>query len=141
MTRAQVPRLALVVFVNRADCRWLRGLRAGFRHCFVALRDGQTWVTCDALKDRLELSALPISSEFDLAGFYAKHGHTVLLGTTQPNLPRRPFVIAPLTCVTIAKRILGVRATWVVTPWQLCRRLKSEAHGFVTVAPLEQIRP
>jgi len=134
-TGTQVPRLALVVFVDRADSRWLRGLRAGFRHCFVALCDGAAWLACDALKDRLELSILPISPEFDLAGFYAKRGHTVLLGTTRPNLPRRPLALTLLTCVTIAKRVLGVRAPWVVTPRQLCRHLQSDAHGFVTVAP------
>jgi hypothetical protein len=100
----------------------------------VALRDEGMWLACDALKDRLELSVLPISPEFNLAGFYAKRGHTVLLGTTRPNLPRRPLAVAPLTCVTIAKRLLGVRAPLVVTPWQLCRHLKSDAHGFVSVA-------
>ena len=134
------PRLALVVFVNRADSLWLRGLRPGFRHCFVALRDEGTWLACDALKDRLELSVLPISPEFNLASFYAKRGHTVLLGTTRPNLPRRPLAVAPLTCVTIAKRLLGVRAPWVVTPWQLCRHLKSDAHGFASVAAPDEIR-
>jgi hypothetical protein len=133
MTHERLPRLALVVFVNQADCLWLRILRPGFRHCFVALRDGTTWLTCDALKDRLELSVLPLTSEFDLAGFYAEQGHTVLLGTTRPNLPRRPFAVAPLTCVTIAKRLLGVRAPRVVTPWQLFRLLECDAHNFVAV--------
>ena len=136
-SRLRVPRLALVVFVNHADCRWLRGLRPGFRHCFVALRDGVTWLSCDPLKDRIELSLLPVAPSFDLPGFYVKRGHTVLLGTTRPNLPRHPLAIAPLTCVTIAKRLLGVRAPWVLTPWQLCRLLQGQAHGFLTVGPAE----
>jgi hypothetical protein len=114
----------MVVFVGRADCRWLDCLRAGFRHCFVALRDGGTWLICDPLKDRIELSALPIPADFDLPSFYADRGHTVLLGQTKPALPRRPLSIAPLTCVTVAKRLLGVRAPWVLTPWQLCRHLR-----------------
>jgi hypothetical protein len=136
-SRLRVPRLALVVFANHADCRWLRGLRPGFRHSFVALRDGVTWLSCDPLKDRIELSLLPVAPSFDLPGFYVKRGHTVLLGTTRPNLPRHPLAIAPLTCVTIAKRLLGVRAPWVLTPWQLCRLLQGQAHGFLTVGPAE----
>lgn len=129
------PRLALVVFVNHAECRWLRGLRPGFRHCFVTLRDGATWLCCDPLKDRIELAILPVTPWFDLPRFYAKRGHTVLLGSTKPDLPRRPLAIAPLTCVTIAKRLLGVRAPWVLTPWQLCQLLQDRTHGFVSVGP------
>ena len=134
-SRPRVPQLALVVFVAHAECRWLRGLRPGFRHCFVALRDGATWLCCDPLKDRIELSVLPVPPWFDLAVFYGKGGHTVLLGTTRPNVPRRPFAIAPLTCVTIAKRLLGVHAPWVLTPWQLCRLLQGRTHGFLPVGP------
>ena len=133
MSDERIPRLALVVFVDHAGSPLLRALRIGFRHCFVAVRHGTLWLTCDPLKDRLQLSVLPVSAGFDLAGFYAKYGHTVLLGTTNPNLPRGAFTLAPLTCVTIAKRVLGVRAPWVATPWQLCRLLRSGAYDFVTV--------
>jgi hypothetical protein len=129
------PQPALVVFVGHADCCWLGCLRAGFRHCFVALRDGSTWLTCDPLKDRIELSALPIPADFDLASIYADRGHTVLFGQTKPGLARRPLAFAPLTCVTVAKRLLGVRAPWVLTPWQLCRHLRADARGFVDVRP------
>jgi hypothetical protein len=125
------PEPALVVFVGRADCRWLGCLRPGFRHCFVALRVGSAWLTCDSLKDRIELSVLPIPEDFDLAGFYARCGHIVLTGQTAPAVPRQPLSIAPLTCVTIVKRLLGVRAARVLTPWQLYRHLR--AGGFVAV--------
>ena len=139
VSRPRVPQLALAVFVDHTECGWLRRLRPGFRHCFVALRDGAIWLCCDPLKDGIELSILPVAPWFDLAHFYAERGHTVLLGTTQPNLPRRPLAIAPLTCVTIAKRLLGVRAPWVITPWQLCRLLQDRTHGFLTVG-LEDMR-
>jgi len=126
MNQRLPARPALVVFVDHAECRWLRGLRAGFRHCFVVLRDGQAWLACDPLKDRIELSVLSVPPGFDLPGFYAARGHMVLCGATRPDLPRRGFVIAPLSCVTIAKRLLGVRAPWIMTPWQLHRHLVSE---------------
>lgn len=132
-TRASQP--ALVVFVGHADCRWLGCLRAGFRHCFVALRDGGIWLTCDPLKDRIEVSVLPVPGDFDLAGFYADSGHTVLIGQTKPDQLRRAIAIAPLTCVTVAKRLLGVQAPWVLTPWQLCRHLRAAARGFVDARP------
>jgi hypothetical protein len=122
------PHPALVIFVDHTECRWLRMLRAGFRHCFVVMRDGQVWFACDPLKNRIEISVLPVPEGFDLPGFYAARGHMVLLGAIRRDLLRRGFGIAPLTCVTVAKRLLGVRAPRVLTPWQLYWYLK--AHGF-----------
>lgn len=126
MIRPLSPRPVLVVFVDHAECRWLRVLRAGFRHCFVVIRDGSVWLACDPLKDRIELSVLPVPESFDLPGFYAARGHGILGGATRPDLPRRGFGITPLTCVTVAKRLLGVRAPCILTPWQLYRQLKAD---------------
>jgi hypothetical protein len=100
------------------------------------LRDGGTWLVCDPLKDRIELSVLPVPANFDLAGFYAQQGHVVLHGLTRPSLPRGLTAMVPLTCVTVAKRLLGVRAAWVLTPWQLCQHLRGVVHGFVDVRPV-----
>jgi hypothetical protein len=134
-SQGRLPQQALVIFVGHTDCRWLGGLRAGFKHCFVALNDGRTWVTCDSLKDRIELRALPLPAEFDLGSFYASRGHIVLHGLTRPGLPRGLVAVVPLTCVTVAKRLLGVRAPWVLTPRQLWWHLRNAGHGFVEVRP------
>jgi hypothetical protein len=34
-----------------------------------------------------------------------------------------------LTCVTVAKRLLGIRAPYVLTPWQLYQQLETD--GFL----------
>lgn len=128
-------RLALAVFVDHAECGWLRFLKPGYRHCFVALRDGDLWLICDPLKDRLELAQLSLPSHFDLARFYAGRGHRVLIGRTRPELPRRVSMPAPLTCVGVVKRVVGVRAPWVITPWQLFRHLRHRAAGWRAAAP------
>ena len=135
MNRQCAPHPALVVFVDHTECRWLRMLRAGFRHCFVVMRDGPVWFACDPLKNRIEISVLPVPDRFDLPGFYAARGHAVLLGAPRRDLLRRGFGIAPLTCVTVAKRLLGVRAPWVLTPWQLYRHLKADGFHRVDVRP------
>jgi hypothetical protein len=126
----RAPKLALVVFVDHG-CVWLRGLKRGFRHCFVALRDGDAWLVCDSLKDRIELLVLPVAVEVDLASFYRAQGHRVLIGTTPPKLRRESLVLAPLTCVSVVKRLLGVHAPWVLTPWQLFGHLKLDAYRFI----------
>jgi hypothetical protein len=109
----------MVVFVDHVDCPWLRLLRRGFRHCFVVFRAAPLWLACEALKDRIELHALDLPPAFDLARFYADQGHRVLLGRRPAPGPQRRVALAPLTCVTVVKRLLGIHAPWVWSPWQL----------------------
>ena len=120
----------LVVFADHTACPWLRPLRRGFRHCFVAFRAGPLWLACEPLKDRIQLDALDLPPDFDLAAFYGEQGHRVLLGRRPPPGPRRPFALAPLTCVTVVKRLLGITAPWVWTPWQLYTYLSEGECGF-----------
>lgn len=120
----------LVVFVDHAACLSLRLLRRGFRHCFVVLSAGPRWLACEPLKDRIELAVLDLPREFNLARFYGEQGHRVLVGHRPPPGPRRRFALAPLTCVTVVKRLLGINAPWVWTPFQLYAHLSAPAGGF-----------
>jgi hypothetical protein len=126
---------ALVVFADHADCAWLTFLRRGFRHCFVVLRAGPLWLACEPLTDRIELDALALPRGFDLAAFYAEQGHRVLQGWRPPPGPRQAFAPAPLTCVTVVKRLLGIRAPRVWTPWQLYLHLSAPEVGFRAWSP------
>jgi hypothetical protein len=54
----------------------------------------------------------------------------VLLGRRPPPGPRRRCAPAPLTCVTVVKRLLGIHAPWVWSPWQLYAYLSGPACGF-----------
>jgi hypothetical protein len=121
----------LVVFADHVQCRWLRPLRRGFRHCFVVVRAGSLWLACEPLKDRIELDALALPHGFDLATFYGERGHRVLVGQRPPVTARRRLVVAPLTCVTVVKRLLGIDAPWVWTPWQLYAHLSRPEGGFI----------
>jgi hypothetical protein len=120
----------LVVFADHAGCPWLRPLRRGFRHCFVVIRMHSVWLACEPLKDRIELNALAVPDDFDLPAFYCQQGHRVLLGERVPMRARARIALAPLTCVTVVKRLLGIDAPWVWTPWQLYAHLSGPKRGF-----------
>jgi hypothetical protein len=120
----------LVVFVDHAACAWLHLLKRGFRHCFAVLRVGPLWIACEPLKDRIDLDVLDLPPGFDLARFYAEQGHQVLLGRRPSPGPRRHFELAPLTCVTVVKRLLAIHAPWVCTPAHLHAHLVGPACGF-----------
>src|SRR3546814_152879 len=79
---------ALVVFSGRADLPWLRCLRAGFRHCFVALRDGPRWVIYEPLSHRTVISVADTAEGFDLAGWFELFGHAVVPARVEAGPPR-----------------------------------------------------
>lgn len=117
---------AVAVFVDRAAVPWLRPLRPGFRHCFGAVRqqDG-VWIVCDPLKHRLEIAAVRPDDELDLVRRWHEAGHRICVGRAIAPPRTRAPVPGPLTCVAVVKRLLGVRAPGVLTPYQLHRHLLS----------------
>ncbi|MFY8095566.1 MAG: hypothetical protein ACOVN0_18965 [Niveispirillum sp.] len=113
---------ALLVFCHDTEIAWLRILRPGFRHVFVALPVAGGWITLDPLSTRLEAEYHPLPADTDLAAWFRARGHPVLITAQRPPIPAQ-WPLAPFTCVTLVKRVLGIRAAWVQTPWQLYRHL------------------
>lgn len=116
------PPDALVGFVGHADLWWLRLLRPGFRHCFAAIRNGPLWVVIDPLSHH---TLMRVETCTDLMGFYTSHGITVI-ATRLRHPPQRPAPWRPYTCVEAVKRLLGIQAAGVLTPWQLYKFLKNQ---------------
>ncbi|MGE5476562.1 MAG: hypothetical protein ACM3Q1_07910 [Bacteroidales bacterium] len=124
---------ALVVFADATDLWWLRLLRPGFRHCFVALRHGGGWVVVDPMSHYTAVASFPLSEDFDLIGWYRQHGLTVVpVKKNTPDKRVAPFM--PHSCVETVKRILGIREFWVVTPWQLFCHLNKTGKYVLTGA-------
>lgn len=113
---------ALVMFVGDTTIRWLKVLKRGFRHCFVAVNCADTWVVYDPLAHRTDLTVLRGFTGQDLARWYRDHG-IVVIPTTVTEAPVRVAPLRPFSCVEAVKRILGIHARWVMTPWQLYRLL------------------
>lgn len=121
---ADAPRneTALVVFADNTDLKFLRAFRRGFRHCFVAVQTGRGWVICDPLSHQTHLSVVCGFSADELAAWYRSYGLRVI-ETRMRAAPSRPAPVRPYTCVEAVKRVLGLHAPWVVTPWQLYKHL------------------
>lgn len=116
---------ALVVFSGRGGLWWLRFLKPGFRHCFAVLHDGRNWLLYDPMSHVTQLHTLSCGSPARLCQGLLARGYLVV-----PVRPRtvalRPAPCAPFTCVEAVKRVLGLHARGVVTPWQLFRHLVKE---------------
>lgn len=118
---AWMPPVAVVAFSGKAELWWLRGLKPGFRHCLVALaQPGGGWILLDPLAHATRLLHLP--SLGDPVDWFLAHGLLPVPVRPVPPMPRAaPW--APFTCVEAVKRTLGIRARFVLTPWQLFRHL------------------
>lgn len=114
-----------VVFSGHAQIRWLRLLQPGFRHCFAALSNGRAWITFDPLSPATEIAVQPVPGSFDLPAWYRTQG----LVTVPARLRRgheQPAPVAPFTCVEAVKRLLGIHARRIVTPFQLFCHLQAD---------------
>lgn len=111
-------------FDSSGQIEWYwRLFKKGFWHVAVTLTDvNGREVTVDP-----RMTFIDVVRE-EIAGFR--------LGSTNLRIKRRiplsdpPWaILAPGTCVTIVKACLGIRAWWVLTPYQLYKYLKK--HGSV----------
>lgn len=123
-------REALVAFGDAHDLWWLRILKPGFRHCFVALSDGGCWVVLDPLSHATAIAVHPPIPAGRLAAFYRGRGLAVV--AVRPRIPpRRAAPWRPYTCVEAVKRVLGIQDGRIHTPWQLYRHLTGPAAASV----------
>ncbi len=114
---------ALVCFHDRGTGFLSRFLKPGFRHCFVAVRNGDYWITVDGC-DGVPLIQVTAPADYDLAAFWQEAGHTVIETEQRTTVPRNPFAIA--NCVGLSKAVLCVRST-AITPYGLYKHLRRVA--------------
>ncbi len=110
---------ALVVFSGKADLGWLRLLRPGFRHCFVLLELGDSWICVNPLAHRTSVEVWSLDPATDLPGWLRAQEGLTVVETTLRQPPRRPSPIGLYSCVEAVKRVLGLQERWVLTPGQL----------------------
>jgi hypothetical protein len=113
---------AWVVFSGDADLPWLKILKKGYRHCYVLLNDGEHWISLDPLSCHTEIMVHHIAPEFDLSGWLALRDLTVIPAEIKPKTSQAP--IGFYSCVEAVKHVLGLHNPWIITPWQLYKKLR-----------------
>jgi len=124
----QIPDIdgvALIVFSGETDIRWLRLLKRGFRHCFACVYTHGQWVFYDPLAHMTSLSVCTGMDSVDLEFWFRQQGYRVVRTTLQP-VRQKKCPPALFTCVEAVKRLLGIQDLFVLTPWQLFKRLKTD---------------
>ena len=119
---------ALVAFTGKSDLKKLHGLKPGFRHCLIAIKSQAHWVVCDPLAHQLQIEVLSDIDSIDLEFWFRTQGYQIVRNFINPA-PQRAHLFRPFTCVEAVKRLLGIEAVWVLTPWQLYRYLIKQTHN------------
>ncbi len=109
---------ALVLFAGSTQLKCLRFLRAGFRHCFVAVGLAGGWVILDPLSHRTTINLVCGVTAVQLSEWYESQGVRAVATIVQAA-PEKIAPLAPVTCVEAVKRVLGIHARRIRTPWQL----------------------
>ncbi len=123
---------AWVVFRDKTELGILKPLKRGFRHCFVILNDGKRWISVDPLSNHMDVLVHDLDPDFDLPGWMAERDCTVLAAPiARDKMCMAP--ILPFSCVEAVKRVLGIHAWHILTPYQLYSYL--QRRQFVFAAP------
>jgi hypothetical protein len=125
---------ALVVFSGKADLRWLRLLRPGFRHCFVLLNLGGTWVCVNPLAHRTSVELWSLDPTTDLPAWLGAQEGLTVVETVVRQPPLHPSPVGLYSCVEAVKRVLGLQERWVLTPGQLYDHLTQNGKKSLTSA-------
>lgn len=125
-----IPAAAMVFFDDVKKPRGLvRWLKPDFRHCFVATSDpAGGWNVLEACQHQTFVSYFETDN---LVALFTRHAPARSYVETRVHAapPRAPLVLRPHTCVETVKAVLGIRAWWVLTPWQLYRHLKEATNS------------
>lgn len=116
---------AFVAFSGDVDWTPLRLLKDGFRHCFLLLNDGDNWIAFEPLLHRTNLFVLPTPPDFDLPNFLSAQSVSIVEAKIAAQCEPKNFLTI-MSCVSQVKRVLGIQARSIVTPYQLYKFLQKE---------------
>ncbi|TVR97364.1 MAG: hypothetical protein EA406_09900 [Rhodospirillales bacterium] len=117
---------AIVVFTDATSLTCLRVLKPGFRHCFVSLRRPQGWILIDPLSHKIDTFILEDVQTDQLLSWCRNHDCTAIRTRVRVDHRQSWVPVAPLTCVEVVKRVLGIQRRRIVTPWQLFCHLREQ---------------
>lgn len=112
-----------VVFADQTQLWWLRGLKRGFRHCFVLWHNNAHWFVLDPMLNRLECQQLPQPQEFDFGTWLQSQGYKIMPAFINTNTVKPYWFLQFYSCVSVVKKFLNLQAPHILTPWQLYKFL------------------
>lgn len=112
---------------------WTRFLKDGFHHVKIIRKDcaGYFWMVIDPATSHIQVEMIPCVidgqelSVMDAAGIKC----TIVEYRPKIDLNSINFTLSLNTCVDTAKRLVGIQSMFIVTPYQLYKRLTHGSPG------------
>jgi hypothetical protein len=98
-------------------------LKDGFQHVEVWRCDRGIWLQVDPCFEVIEVHAHE-AAPWDLFPASVKPTIVRVRRIVRKGRMRKPFAFGPCTCVELTKALLGMRAPFVRTPYQLYKRVR-----------------
>ena len=114
---------AMVMFCDSQSLWFLRFLKTGYRHCFIAVKSNKDWVIYEPLLSRTEISIIKDADAHYVRSCFEQLGCSVLAVALNRTHPVKKSLLAPFTCVRAVARVLGVPSWGILTPYQLYKYL------------------
>lgn len=114
----EVPPTYYVVFCHQVVVWWLRILKPDFRHCFLLAAHPNGLVLLDPLSHRWLLQPLPPMAAKRLEALL-KENRLTFVKVTRLRAAARPMPPSFISCVSVVKRLLGIRSFLPLTPYRL----------------------
>lgn len=112
-----------VAFCNNNSIFWLKYLKEGFRHCFVIMGDGQSWIVVEATIARTFV--IKITDENYVKTLQNQGFKVVRAKIYSKNKFFKSFKFAIFSCVELVKSVLGIVDIKIQTPYKLYKFLKN----------------
>jgi hypothetical protein len=101
-----------------------RLFKRGFQHVLALRRDGRVWVAIHPHFSFVDVQV--IREDLTPWAMYPEATIQHIIAMRENAYSLSEFHVGPLTCVELIKSLLGIRAWYVRSPWQLyryCRRV------------------
>lgn len=122
-------KLYLVYEEKKEGLWWQKYLKKGYKHVFAVHFDGLFWIKMDFTIGYTDYSVLPFDYRDTIKHVLEGRDMTYqyVEAWRKPRYRVR-LLFAPWTCVELMKSLLGIRAWWVITPYQLFKHCEAH-HG------------
>ena len=114
---------AMIMFCDSTSLWFLKFLKGGYRHCFVAIKADTHWIVYEPLLRRTEISIIKNADSHYIRECFEQLGCEVLGVSLNRKIPISRSLLSPFTCVKAVAKVVGVSTGIFCTPHQLYKRI------------------
>lgn len=114
-----------VVFVDEVSLWWLHLLKRKYRHCYILFKldEGMTWVEVNPMSNQLFFNVYKFVENTDYIEFVRSSFDAQICEVRIANAGLKTAPLGFFTCVEFVKRVIGIHDRFIITPYQLYKKI------------------